>query len=100
MLGDRLANSNALVFLRYTDVPGEAALVVINLGVEPLDTLLLLPYSHWYDGVPLCDALGSAPDTKVQAASVRLRIAPGSGAVYQAVEPYSSYRFFKTRNRV
>ena len=100
VLGDRLANSNALVFLRYTDVPGEAALVVINLGVEPLDTLLLLPYSHWYDGVPLCDALGSAPDTKVQAASVRLRIAPGSGAVYQAVEPYSSYRFFKTRNRV
>jgi hypothetical protein len=100
VLGDRLPNHNALVFLRHTDVPGEAALVVINLGDEPLDVLLLLPYSHWYDGVPLRDALGSAPDTKVLAASVRLDIAPHSGAVYQAVEPHQNYRFSKARNRV
>lgn len=99
VLGDRLPNHNAFVFLRHTDVPGEAALVVINLGDEPLDVLLLLPYSHWYDGVPLRDALGSAPDTKVLAASVRLDIAPHSGAVYQAVEPHQNYRFFKTRNQ-
>ncbi len=100
VLGDRLTGSNALVFLRHTDVPGEAALVAINLGDEPLDALLLLPYSHWYDGVPLHDALGAAPDTKVQAASVRLNIAPHSGAVYQAVEPYKNYHFFKARNRL
>jgi hypothetical protein len=59
-----------------------------------------LPYSHWYDGVPLHDALGAAPATKVQAASVRLTIAPHSGAVYQAVEPYTRYNFFKARNRI
>ena len=100
MLGDRLSHTNALVFLRHTDIPGEAALVVINLDDKPLDVLLLLPYSHWYDGVPLQDALGSAPDTKVQAASIRLDIAPHSGTVYQAVEPYQNYRFFKPRNRV
>ena len=99
VLGDRLANSNALVFLRHTDVPGEAVLVVINLSDKPLNTLLLLPYSHWYDGVPLQDALGAAPDTKVQAASIRLDIAPHSGAVYQAAQPYKNYTFFKTRNR-
>ena len=100
VLGDRLPHSNALVFLRHTEVPGEAALVVINLADEPLDVLLLLPYSHWYDGVPLRDALGAAPDTKVQAASVRLNLAPHSGAVYQAVEPYQHYTFFKARNRI
>ena len=100
VLGDRLPRSNALVFLRHTEVPGEAALVVINLSDQPLDTLLLLPYSHWYDGVPLVDALGGAPDTKVQAASLRLHIAPHSGAVYRAVEPYTNYNFFKARNRV
>ncbi len=100
VLGDRLVNSNALVFLRHTDVPGEAALVVINLHDKPLNVLLLLPYSHWYDGVPLRDALGNAPDTKVQAASVRLSIAPQSGAVYEAVEPYQNYTFFKARNKV
>ena len=100
VLGDRLSNSNALVFLRHTEVPGEAALVAINLGDKPLDVLMLLPYSHWYDGVPLRDAVGTTPDTKVQAASVRLNIAPHTGAVYQAVEPYKNYTFFKPRNRI
>ncbi len=100
VLGDRLVNNNALVFLRHTEVPGEAALVVINLHDKPLNVLLLLPYSHWYDGVPLRDALGNAPDTKVQAASVRLSIAPQSGAVYEASEPYQNYSFFKQRNRM
>lgn len=97
VLGDRL-RGNALVFLRHTDTPGQEALVVINRDDQPLDALLLLPYSHWYDGVPLRDALGTSPDTKVQAASVRLRIAPHTGAVYQATEPHRNYTFFKPRN--
>ncbi len=99
ILGDRLAG-NALVFLRHTEVPGQAALVVVNRGDQPLDALLLLPYSHWYDGVPLQDALGNAADTRVQAASVRLTVPPQTAAVYQAVEPYQNYRFFKARNAV
>ena len=45
------------------------------------------------------DALGAAPDAKVQAASVRLSIAPRSGAVYQAAEPHVNYTYFKPRNR-
>lgn len=99
VLGDRLAGCNALVQLRHTDLPGEAALVVVNLSDQPLDATLLLPYSHWYDGVPLRDALGQAPDTRIAASSVRLNIAPKSGAVYQAFEPYRDYRYFKPRNR-
>lgn len=98
VLGDRLPG-NALVFLRYTDQPGEAALVVINRSDQPLRTTLLLPYSHWYDGVPLRDALGAAPDTRVEASSVRLEVGPDSGAVYEACEPFEHYRFFKPRNR-
>jgi len=99
VLGHRLPG-NALVFLRHTAVPGEAALVIVNLDDKPLETVLMLPYSHWYDGVPLHDALGQAPNTQVQAASVRLKIAPHSGAVYQAVEPYKNYTYFKPRNRL
>ncbi|WP_035051982.1 glycoside hydrolase family 13 protein [Andreprevotia chitinilytica] len=98
VLGDRIAG-NALIFLRHTDVPGEAALVVVNLSDKPLKAKLLLPYSHWYDGVPLRDALHVAPDTKVEAASVWLDIPAGSGAIYQATEPYKNYTFFKPRNR-
>ncbi len=98
VLGDRLAG-NALVFLRHTTVPGEEALVIVNNDDKPLQVRLLLPYSHWYDGVPLRDALGIAPDTKVQAASVKLNIAPRSGAIYQAAEPHTHYTFFKPRNR-
>ena len=99
VLGDRLPG-NALVFLRYTDVPGEAALVVVNRDDKPLDALLLLPYSHWYDGVPLHDALGESAGTRVQAASVQLNVAPNTAAVYLAAEPYKNYRFFKPRNAV
>lgn len=97
VLGDRLA-TNALIFLRYTDVPGEAALVVVNSSDQPLQVRLLIPYSHWYDGVPLLDALGQSPATKVQAGSVLLDIPAGAAAVYLASEPYQHYTFFKPRN--
>lgn len=98
VLGDRLVG-NALVFLRHTEQPGEAALVVVNLSDKPLKTRLLLPYSHWYDGVPLTDMLGNAPTIRVQAASVELDIPAQTGAIYQASEPYANYTFFKPRNR-
>jgi alpha-glucosidase len=48
----------------------------------------------------LRDALGNAPDTRVEAGSVRLKIAPYSGAVYQAAELYKNYTYFKPRNRL
>lgn len=99
VLGDRL-KGNALVFLRHTEQPGEAALVVVNLDDKPLECVVMLPYSHWYDGVPLHDALGQAPATRVEAASVRLKIPPQSGAVYLASEPHKNYLYFKPRNRL
>ncbi|WP_374539350.1 glycoside hydrolase family 13 protein [Chitinimonas taiwanensis] len=99
VLGDRLPG-NALVFLRHTGQPGEAALVVVNQGEQPLRAKLLLPFSHWYDGVPLRDALGNAPELRVQAASVQLDVPAGASAIYQAYEPYQHYLFFKPRNRV
>jgi alpha-glucosidase len=99
VLGDRLPG-NALVFLRHTDQPGEAALVAINGSDQPLRAKLLLPYSHWYDGVPLRDALGHAGDLQVQASSLWLDLAPNSGAIYEPWEPFMHYRYFKTRNRL
>ncbi|WP_288842641.1 alpha-amylase family glycosyl hydrolase [uncultured Deefgea sp.] len=98
VLGHRLAG-NTMVFLRFTDVPGVAALVVVNLADTPLASRLLIPYSHWYDGVPLRDALGGAPDCKMQAGSVLLQLPARSVAIYQAFEPYQNYTFFKPRNQ-
>lgn len=98
VLGDRLPG-NALIFLRHTGEPGEAALVVINRSNQPLRHRLLLPFSHWYDGVPLRDALGQCDETKVQAASVLLNIPAQGSAIYEAYEPYKHYNFFKLRNR-
>jgi glycosidase len=98
VLGDRLV-ANALIFLRYTDIPGEAALVIVNLASQPLMTKLLLPYSHWYDGVPLSDAFGVAPACRVLAGSVALNIPSQSAAIYLVSEPYQHYNFFKLRNR-
>ncbi|WP_293936966.1 glycoside hydrolase family 13 protein [Iodobacter sp.] len=97
VLGDRLAG-NALIFLRVTEVIGEAALVIVNLANQPLNTKLLIPYSHWYDGVPLLDALGAASACRVQAGSVALNIPAQSAAIYLASEPYQHYQFFKQRN--
>ncbi|MFC4158526.1 glycoside hydrolase family 13 protein [Chitinimonas lacunae] len=97
VLGDRLPG-NALVYLRHTERPGEAALIVINLGEQPLRHKLLLPYSHWYDGVPLRDALGNCSDTRMAAGAVQLDVPAGEAALYQAFEPYNRYTFFKPRN--
>ena len=97
VLGDRLPG-NALVFLRATGVPGEEALVIVNGSEAPLHVRLMLPYSHWYDGIPLKDALSNALDTQVQAGSVMLDIAPLCGAVYLPTNPYRNYNFFKPRN--
>jgi len=48
----------------------------------------MLPTSHCYDGEPLRDALRRAPGIKVQAASVRLRVAPFSAAICLAADPH------------
>jgi alpha-glucosidase len=98
VLGDRLPG-NALVFLRFTDISGEAVLVVVNAATTPLRVRLLLPYSHWYDGTTLHDALGGAGATGVQAGSVLLDVAGQSGAVYLPGNPYNNYDLFKERNR-
>ena len=95
-LGDRLPG-NALVFLRATDQPGDAALVVLNGSPEPLRARLLLPYSHWYDSVPLGDVLGRAAAMTVQASSVQLDLPPWEGAVFEACEPFANYRYRKSR---
>ena len=98
VLGDRL-QGNTLVFLRFTDVPGEAALLVMNLSDAPLSAKLLIPYSHWYDGVPLRDALGHAPNLKLNAGSVQLEIPARTVSIFEAFEPCQNYTFFKPRNR-
>jgi hypothetical protein len=55
---------------------------------------------HWYDGLLLRDALGHAPEVCVQAASVKIDVAPHSGVIYQAAKSHTHYTYFKPRNWV
>jgi alpha-glucosidase len=66
---------------------------------------LLVPYSHWYDGVQLRDALADSraqgtPVTRVDASAIDLDVGPGCAAVFVPHNPYRNYAFFKPRNAV
>ncbi len=99
MLGDR-QDSNALVFARHTEVPGEYVFVVINLGRKPFKETVFIPVPHVYSSVPLRDLMDpERPPIKTGGGFVNLE-APASGvAVYAPFEPFDNFRFYKARNR-
>lgn len=88
-------NTDALVFLRHTDVPHEVSLVAINPGRERLHKLVLLPYSHLYHALPMRNLfLGS--HLQMEAGSVWVDVPPRSAAVWVPDESrYQHYSFFK-----
>lgn len=100
VLGDRLDNTEALIWLRQTEQPGEVALVVLNRSAQPLDTHLLLPASHLYSTVVLQDALGQAESTRLEGGLVRVQVPARRAAVFLPHEPHRHFRFFKDRNRL
>lgn len=100
VLGDRLDGSDALIWLRQTEQPGEAALVVLNRSSTPLDTHVLLPASHLYSTVVLQDALGQAPAIRVEGGLVHIQMGARQAGVFLPHEPLQDFRYFKERNRL
>ena len=98
VLGHKL-DSNALVFVRHTDVPKEASLVVINSARDRLKERLFLPYSHFYDGLPMRNLL--APDEPVVHMGqgfIDLDVPEQCAAILvPADDQYREYKFFKER---
>jgi Glycosidases len=95
-LSDRI-EGNALVYLRYTAVPQELSLIVLNASKKRLSQHVLIPHAHLYDGVWLQDLL--APDAvrlTVNAGGVTLDLPPHSAAILvPRDDQYSNYHFFK-----
>ncbi|WP_018610760.1 glycoside hydrolase family 13 protein [Uliginosibacterium gangwonense] len=99
MLSDR-QDSNALIFVRQTDVLGEFVFVVINLSRKPLKELVFVPCPHLYSSVPLRDLMDPEREAVKMGGGCVWLEAPASGvAVYAPFEPYDNYRFFKPRNQ-
>lgn len=93
-------DSNALIYLRCTPVPGEVALVVLNGSTTPLQDTLFVPYSHLYNSVPLRDVLHpEAPPRKFGSGALEIAVPAQDAAIYVPFEPYQHYRFYKQRNR-
>lgn len=99
MLGERQPR-NALVFARYTEVPGEIALIVINLEDRPFRELVFVPYPHLYNSVPLRDRLtpGREP-LKMGGGCIWLEAPAKGAAIYTPFEPYENFQFYKPRNK-
>ena len=100
MLGDRLDDIDALIFLRRTGIPGESALVVINRDARPLKASVMLPDAHLYCTVPLSDRLGDAKPLTMDGGRVDLEVAAQTAAVFMPDERCRTFRFFKPRNQV
>lgn len=100
IVGDRLDNGDALIYLRHTGQPGESALIVLNRGNETLDQHALLPDSHLYSTVVLHDALNNAAPIKVDGGLIHLNVPANSAAIFIPQEPTQRYRYFKERNRI
>lgn len=98
MLGERQSH-NALVFARHTEVPGEVALVVLNLEDKPFRELIFVPYPHLYNSVPLQDQLDpTRAPVKMGGGCVWLEAPAKGAAVYTPFEPHEHFRFYKARN--
>lgn len=96
----QVLDEDALVFLRHTDVPGEAALIALNPSEVPLRRRILVPYSHLYHALPLRDLLHSAPALEMESGSVWIEVPPRAAAVWVPdAGAYRSYSFFKPHNR-
>lgn len=98
VLGHKL-NSEALIFIRYTEVPNEVLVVVINNSPNPLNERLLIPHSHLYDGLPMRNLLSpTQPLIEMKKGIMDLAIDAYSGAIFSPDDNQRGFKFFKHRN--
>ena len=104
MLGEYL-DGDAVAFVRYTEVPNQETLVVVNKSKQRLRQRLLAPHAHFEPRLWFKNLL--APDQHVQfyMASFPLDLPPESAAIYAPDDGYilpngsreTNYAFFKPR---
>ncbi len=85
----------ALVFARTGARPEDVVVVVANASPAPLAARLFLPSSALLDALPLVDARGLAPPTRLAAGTARVELAPFAVAFYVPDDTSTDrYRFF------
>jgi hypothetical protein len=72
----------ALVFARTGARPEDIVLVVANAAPRPLAARLFLPSSSLLDALPLVDARGESPPTRMAAGMARVELAPWAVAAF------------------
>jgi alpha-glucosidase len=98
VLGDKL-DGEALVFLRHTDVPNQASLVVLNRGDQPFEERVFIPHAHLYNTVPMQNLLApDQPPPRMQNGSLLVSVPPWSAAIYAPAESYRRFTYYKARN--
>jgi alpha-glucosidase len=98
MLGHKLS-TDALAFLRHTEKPDEAAIIVINNSGMHLKQKLFVPCAHIYHQLRLKDLL-SGDTTEVQiGGGIDLDIPPYTAVILVPDDTkFVDYKFFKPRN--
>ena len=105
LLLDEYLDGDAVAFVRYTEVPNQETLVVVNKGKQRLQQRLLVPHSYFEPRLWFNNLL--APDQYVQVymASLQLDLPPESAAIYVPDDGHllpsgskaTNYAFFKPR---
>lgn len=98
LLSDQVGDAEFLAFMRYTDVPEEYSIILINNSASAFERELFLPYSHIYDGVILQDVLHSSNSLRVNVGHIRCKLPPYTVAILvPKLDQFSSFRFYKAR---
>jgi alpha-glucosidase len=93
--------NDGIAFLRFTDVPNEVSLVLLNNSAHPWHQRLMLPHSHLFDGLPMRNLLDfQAEPIRLGQGYVDLALGPRTGAIFVPDDTrYTNYRFYKGHMR-
>ncbi len=84
-----------LVFARRSARPEETVVVVANASARPASARLFLPSSALLDALPLVDARGESPPTRMAAGTARVELAAWAVACFVPDDAsIAGYRFF------
>ncbi len=86
---------SVLAFLRATDDPRQAVVVVANPTAAPVRARVFAPYAHLLDALPLRDLLGG-PGTRMHGGRLDVALPPWAIAFYQPDDTtIPGYSFFR-----
>lgn len=98
MLGDQIDDAEFVAYIRYTEVPEEYTIVMINSSEAPLQRMVFLPYSHIYDGVVLVDNINPRQTYRVATGTIAVVLPPRSVLILNPqLDQFNTFRFYKPR---